>query len=103
MKITPEFFRKFVRENYSKTSNNRTGGANNEYRGGPGGPGTGFCSPGGGFSDSRSSGKPLLLLRLKKPPPGPPKPAPGPQKPPPGPPISKITTLSRLFRLLEYY
>ena len=29
--------------------NNRTGGANNEYRGGPGGPGISFCSPGGGF------------------------------------------------------
>ena len=50
---------------YSKTVNNRTGGANKEYRGGPGGPGTGFCSPGGGFSDSRRSGKPLRLLRLK--------------------------------------
>ena len=37
--------------------------------------------------------KPLLLLRLKKPPPGPPKPAPGPQKPPPGPPPpTKIMT-----------
>ena len=34
---------------YSKTLNNRTGGANKEYRGGPGGPGTGFCGPGGGF------------------------------------------------------
>ena len=34
---------------YFETSNNRTGGAHNEYRGGPGGPGTGFCSPGGGF------------------------------------------------------
>ena len=34
---------------YSKTVNNRTGGANNEYRGCPGGPGTGFCSAGGGF------------------------------------------------------
>ena len=54
--------------------------------GGVGGPGGGFGGPGGGFSGSRSSGKPLLLLRLKKPPPGPPKPAPGPQKPPPGPP-----------------
>ena len=57
--------------------------------GGPGGgfcgPGAGFGGPGGGFSGSRSSGKPLLLLRLKKPPPGPPKPAPGPQKPLPGP------------------
>jgi len=62
------------------------GGANHEYRGGPGGPGTGFCSPGGGFfSLSSSSGLPLLLLSLK-PPPGPPKPAPGPQKPPQGPP-----------------
>ena len=60
-----------------------------------GGPGGGFGAPGGGFSGSRSSGKPLLLLRLKKPPLGPPK-------PPPGPPISKITTLSRLFRVLEY-
>ena len=34
---------------YSKTVNNRTRGANNEYRGGPGGPGTGFCTPGGGL------------------------------------------------------
>ena len=50
---------------YSKTPHNRTGGANNEYRGGPGGPGTGFCSPGGGFSGSRRSGKLLNLLRLK--------------------------------------
>ena len=41
------------------------GGANNESRGGPGGPGAGFCSPGGGFSDNRRSGKPLRLLRLK--------------------------------------
>ena len=29
------------------------------------GPGGGFGAPGGGFNDSRSSGKPLLLLRLK--------------------------------------
>ena len=38
--------------------------------GGPGdgfcGPGAGFGGPGGGSSGSRSSGKPLLLLRLKK-------------------------------------
>ena len=40
--------------------------------GGPGVPGGGFCGPGvgfggpgGGFSDNTSSGKPLLLLRLK--------------------------------------
>ena len=46
------------------------------------GPGGGFAGPGGGFSVNRSSGKPLLLLRLKKPPPGPPK-------PPPGPPLSR--------------
>ena len=39
----------FFRFSYSKTLNNRTGWANNEYRGGPGGPGTGFCSPGDGF------------------------------------------------------
>ena len=39
------------------------GGANNEYRGCPGGPGTGFCSPQGVFlSLSSSSGLPLLLL-----------------------------------------
>ena len=50
---------------YSKTANHRTGGANNEYRGGPGGPGCGLGGPGGGFSGNRSSGKPLLLLRLK--------------------------------------
>ena len=54
---------------YSKTPNNRTGGANNEYRGGPGGPGTGFCSPGGGFRVNNRSGKPLRLLRLKDRPP----------------------------------
>ncbi len=33
-----------------RTVNDRTGGDNNEYRGDPGGPDTGFCSPGGGFS-----------------------------------------------------
>ena len=36
------------------------------------------------FRTGRSSGKPLLLPVLKKPPPGPPKPPPGPPKPPPG-------------------
>ena len=42
---------------YFKTLNNRPWGANNESLGGPGGPGTGFCSPGGGFfSLSRHSG-----------------------------------------------
>ena len=54
-------------------------GPNNEYGGGPG---RGFGGPGGGFNGNRSGGKPLLLLRLKKPPPGPPKPRPGPPKPP---------------------
>ena len=52
--------------------------------GGVGGPGGGFGGPEGGFSDSRGSGKPLLLLRLKKPPSGPPKPLPGPPGPPRG-------------------
>ena len=52
------------------------------FFGGFGGPGGGFGGPGGGLNDSRSSGKPLLLLRFKKPPPGPPKPPPGPPKPP---------------------
>ena len=42
--------------------------------GGVGGPGGGFGGPEGGFSDSRGSGKPLLLLRLKKPPSGPRRP-----------------------------
>ena len=46
-----------------------------------GGTGGGFGAPGGGFSDNRSGGKPPLLLRLKKPPPGAPKPPPGPPKP----------------------
>ena len=32
-----------------KTLSNCPGGANNESRGGPGGPGAGFCGPGGGF------------------------------------------------------
>ena len=36
------------KKEYTKTLNNRTRGANYEYRGGPGGPGTGCCSPGGG-------------------------------------------------------
>ena len=44
------------------------------------GPGGGFGASGGGFGGSRSSGKPPLLLRLKKTPPGAPKP-PGPPKP----------------------
>ena len=52
--------------------------------GGFGGPGGGLGGPGGGFRTGRSSGKPLLLPVLKKPPPGPPKPPPGPSKPPPG-------------------
>ena len=47
---------------------------------GLGGTGGGFGAPGGGFSDNRSGGKPPLLLRLKKPPPGAPKPPPGPPK-----------------------
>ena len=60
---------------------------------GLGGPGGGFGAPGGGFFNlSSSSGLPLLLLPLKPPL--------GPPKPPPGHPISKITTLSRLFRVL---
>ena len=45
--------------------------------GGFGGPGGG---PGGGLNGSRSSGKPLLLPRFKKPPPGPPEPPPKPPK-----------------------
>ena len=49
------------------------GGANNEYMGGPGGPGAGFCGSGGGFNCTRSAGKPALLLRLNEPPLGPQK------------------------------
>ena len=56
---------KDLRKTYFKTLNKPPWGANNESLGGPGGPGTGFCSPGGGFSDNRRSGKPLRLLRLK--------------------------------------
>ena len=47
---------------------------------GLGGPGGGFDAPGGGFSGTRSRGKPLLLLRQKKHPPGAPKRS-GPPKP----------------------
>ena len=48
---------------YSKTSNNNlAGGGKNEYRGGPGGPGFGFCGPGDDLGDTRSSGYSLLLL-----------------------------------------
>ena len=38
-----------------------------------GNPGGGLGGPGGGLNGNRSSGTPLLLLRLKKPSPGPPK------------------------------
>ena len=48
--------------------------------GGFGGPGGGFRAPGGGFGDNRCSGKPLLLLRFQKRPPGAPKPPPGPSR-----------------------
>ena len=48
------------------------------------GPGSGLGGPEGGFRTGKSSGKPLLLLVLKKLPPGPPKPLPGPRKLPPG-------------------
>ena len=83
---------------YFKTLNNRPWGANNESLGGPGGPGTGFCSPGGGFfSLSRRSGLPLRLLPLK-PPPGLQKPVPG----PPGPPLySLLAPPVRLLTVLE--
>ena len=71
------------------------GGANNEYGGGPGGPGTGFCSPGGGFSGSRCRGLPLRLLPLKPPP--------GPQKPVPGPPRdSLLAPRGRFLAVAEY-
>ena len=46
-------------------------------------PGCGFGGPGGGFRTGRSSGKPLLLPVLKKPPPGPPKPGRAENSPPP--------------------
>ena len=58
----------------------------NRPGGGFGGPGSGFGGPGGGFNTGRSSGKPLLLLRLKKTPPGLQKPVPG----PPGPPLYSL-------------
>ena len=62
--------------------------------GGFGGPGDGFGGPGVGLNGNRSSGKPLLLLILRKPPPGPPKPRPGP------PPYSSLGPV-RLLRVLE--
>ena len=39
--------------------------------GGPGGPGRAFGGSGDGFNGNKSGGKPLLLLRSIKPPPGP--------------------------------
>ena len=56
-------------------------GANNEFRDGPGGPGSSFGGPRGGFLNNRRSGLPLRTL-LRKPPLGPPKPLPGPPGPP---------------------
>ena len=82
---------------YSKTLNNRTTTPNNEYRGGPGGPGNGFGGPRGRLLDNRRSGLPLRRL-LRKPPLGPPKPLPG----PPGPPrYSLLAPLVRLLTVLE--
>ena len=73
------------------------GGIITSPRDGPGGRGTGFCSPGGGFfSLSRCSGLPLRLLPLE-PPPGLQKPVPGPPGPPRGLVISPPGTIvSRL-------
>ena len=46
----PKVLLGFTCKSNPKTTNNRTaGGANNEYRGGPGGRCSGFCSPGGGL------------------------------------------------------
>ena len=88
----------FKRPSYSETLNSRIGGPHDEG-GGPGGPGTGFCNPGGGcLSSNSSSGLPLLLLPLQ-PPPGLQKPVPG----PPGPPrYSLLAPLVRLLTVLEY-
>ena len=58
-----------------------------------------FGGPGGGFRSGRSSGKPLLLLLLRKPPLGPPKPLPGPPGPPP---YSLLAPPVRLLSVLEY-
>ena len=79
-------------------ANNRPRGLITSPPGGPGGPGTGFCSPGGGFfSLSRRSGLPLRLLPLK-PPPGLQKPVPG----PPGPPRdSLLAPQGRLLSVLK--
>ena len=60
------------------------------------GPGCGVGSPGDGLINVNSSGGLPRLLFPLKPPPGPPTPQPGTQ------PISKIMTLARLFRTLEY-
>ena len=63
--LEPPVFNVFSMVSYSETLNNLTGDPNNDYGVGPGGPGTGFCSPAGGFSDNGRSGKPLRLPRLK--------------------------------------
>ena len=55
----------FKEDSVTKTLNNRTGGPNNEYRGGPGGPGSGFGGPRGGLDSNRNIGRPLLLLLRK--------------------------------------
>ena len=82
---------------YCKTLNNRTRGANDEYRGGPGGPG-GFGGLRGVFPNNRRSGLPLHTL-LFSPPLVPPKPLPG----PPGPPrYSLLHVPVRLLNVLEY-
>ena len=79
----------YARINTYSESRNNSGSRNYRHRRGPGAgfgaPGGGFGGPGGGFSGNRNSGKPLLLLLLRKPPPGPPKPPPGAPKPAPGP------------------
>ena len=67
-----------IRPKYSKTLNNRTRGANNEYRGVPAGPGSGFGGPRDDLCSNVRRGKPLRRLSLRKSPLGPPKPLSGP-------------------------
>lgn len=75
-----------------------TVGPNDEYGGGFGGPGTGFCNCGGSFRVHNSSGKPLGRLRQNK--------SPGQQKqvsgPPGPPPYSLLGTSLRLLRFSEH-
>ena len=61
-KCFPMNFLSILIFSHSKTVNSRTRGANNQYQGGPGGPGSGLGGPRGGSDSNVRSGKRLRII-----------------------------------------